>query len=276
MVAAKCWYLIEALSHKCLTKAIYKKLSMIKPLIALILFCHICLIQASADDVNKSVDTVDDLNEPQTNAAEINAVLELKKLLEPLSSVSADFQQQLYSADDYQIQDNRGHMQVSAPGKIRWIIDSPMEQWLISDGLTLWLYDPDLEQVIIKPFDPRVSAAPALLLTGSVSELSTMFQVSEPSLNESVLNGSGLTEADIDSEQASNKRRFKLIPRDNETLYEYLMFDFDGPKPAEIVIVDSLGQRTRIIFSKVVLNEQVDPKLYSFEPPPGIDIILDK
>ncbi|MBV1930159.1 MAG: outer membrane lipoprotein chaperone LolA, partial [Porticoccaceae bacterium] len=135
---------------------------MIKSLIALILFCHICLAQVAADD----------LNEPEKNAAEINAVLELKKLLEPLSSVSADFHQQLYSADDYQIQDNTGHMQVSAPGKIRWIIDSPMEQWLISDGLTLWLYDPDLEQVIIKPFDPRVSAAPALLLTGSVGELS--------------------------------------------------------------------------------------------------------
>ncbi len=249
---------------------------MVKLFIAVMLFCPIWLTHAAVDGMDKAVGAVGGLNEPETDGAKIKAALELKILLEPLSSVRADFRQQLYSADDYQIQDNTGHMVVSAPGKIRWIIDSPMEQWLISDGLTLWLYDPDLEQVIIKPFDPRISAAPALLLTGSISELSTTFRVSELDISEGGSNQPGLDEKAVANGQTSNKRRFKLIPHDSESLYEYLMFDFKGPKPAEIVIVDSLGQRTRIIFNKVTLNEQIDPKLYSFEPPPGIDIIHDK
>lgn len=196
-----------------------------------------------------------------------SAVHELKKLLEPLTSVSADFRQQLYSADAYEIQDNQGHMQVSAPGKIRWLVDSPMEQWLISDGHTLWLYDPDLEQVTIRPFDQDIAVAPALLLTGSVGELSDAFEVSEVAVT--INDGD-----DSASALPQGARRFKLVPRGAQALYDYLTFDFDGPKPLAIAIVDSLGQRTQITFSDVVLNEKIDPRLYSFEPPPGIDVVF--
>lgn len=203
--------------------------------------------------------------DPGLNTSAERAVVEFKKLLEALTSVSADFHQQLYSADDYEIQNNQGHMQVSAPGKIRWLVDSPMEQWLISDGETLWLYDPDLEQVIIKPFEQNISAAPALLLTGSVSELSEVFEVSEMSMT-----------LDEGSANQLNVRRFKLRPRDNRTLYEYLTFDFDGPKPRAITIVDALGQRTKISFNDVVVNEVIDDKLYTFEPPPDIDVIFNE
>ena len=197
-----------------------------------------------------------------------DAVVELKKLLTPMTSVSANFQQQLYAADGYLIQDSQGRMQVSAPGKLRWLLDSPMEQWLISDGVTLWLYDPDLEQVIIRPFDPDISATPALLLTGSVGALSDAYQVSvETRIN---------AEAQDRKEAAGKLRSFTLTPYNKQTLYDYLTFDFDGDTPTGITIVDSLGQRTEIKFSDVILNAEIDPELFSFQPPPGVDVIRDE
>ncbi len=273
---------------------------MIKPLFLAILFCNIGLAPALADEsayptealIDAGARTVEnstlknstlknstvenstaEKSPTETNLVEANlrepkvadntAARELKKRLAAITSISADFRQQLYSADDYLIQDSQGRMQVSAPGKISWVIDAPMEQWLISDGTTLWLYDPDLEQVIIKPFDQDIAAAPALLLSGSVSELSEVFDVSEVVAAENSAAQSPTTSI----------RRFKLSPRDNQTLYEYLTFDFEAFKPVAIVIADSLDQRTLITFSNVLINETVDPSVYSFTPPPGTDVI---
>ena len=241
-----------------------------------------------------SADTLSGLDSPPAKAegsllegtsegslSEDRAATELKKLLGPLTSVSAEFNQKLYSVDDYLIQDSSGHMKVSAPGKIRWVLDSPMEQWLISDGVTLWLYDPDLEQVVIRPFNPDVAAAPALLFTGSVSELAAAFRVREASDVGAVASqvasqttGSEFQPDSISDQISSAKyRSFTLTPRNNQVLYESLRFDFDGNKPRAITIADALGQSTKITFSNVVLNEDIDPGLYLFDPPPGIDVI---
>ena len=239
-----------------------------------------------------SADTLSGLDSPPAKAegsllegtsegslSEDRAATELIKLLGPLTSVSAEFNQKLYSVDDYLIQDSSGHMKVSKPGKIRWVLDSPMEQWLISDGITLWLYDPDLEQVVIRAFNSDVAATPALLFTGSVSELASAFRVRESKsevANPITTGSESPSDSGFDQATNTNYRSFTLMPRDNQVLYEFLTFEFYGDKPRAITIADALGQRTKITFSNVVLNEAIDPLLYSFEPPPGIDVIRDE
>jgi len=185
-----------------------------------------------------------------------DALVALKNCLGDIHSVSADFQQQLYSSDNYLIQDNSGSMVVAAPGRIRWLVESPMQQWVISDGLTLWLYDPDLEQVIIKPFDQNLGEAPALLLTGNTDQLGSVY----------VVNFEG-----PDSSQC----HFRLIPRDEQSLYRELTLLLRGGLPESITIIDTLDQRTRIGFANVVLNQTVEAGLFRFDPPPGVDVIRD-
>ncbi len=185
-----------------------------------------------------------------------DALLALKNCLGDIRSVRADFQQQLYSSDNYLIQDSSGSMVVAAPGRIRWLVENPMQQWVISDGLTLWLYDPDLEQVIIKPFDQNLGEAPALLLTGNTDQLGSAY----------VVNFEG-----PDSSQC----HFSLIPRNEQSIYRQLTLLLRGGLPESITIIDSLDQRTRIGFENVVLNQSVEATLFSFDPPPGVDIIRD-
>lgn len=189
------------------------------------------------------------------------ALTALKGCLGDIHSVSANFQQQLYASDGYLIQDNSGSMVVAAPGRIRWLVESPMEQWVISDGSTLWLYDPDLEQVIIRPFDQNLAEAPALLLTGDTEQLSSAFLVDfdEPE-----------TEA-ADSERC----HFRLTPRDDQSLYRELKLLLKDGLPTGITIIDSLDQRTLISFDNAVLNGEIGANLFTFEPPPGVDVIHD-
>ena len=181
----------------------------------------------------------------------------LKALLNPLVTLKASFRQQIFSSDDYLIQDSAGEMHMEKPGKIRWIVAPPMEQWLISNGETLWLYDPDLEQVIIKPFEHSVSNTPAMLLNGGADQLDENYTVSYKSLGE-------ISE-------------YTLKPKATEGLYESIKLTFNGSLPADIIIYDSLGQRTEIKLTEVDVNTPMSPEktaaLYHFNPPSGVDVL---
>ena len=41
-----------------------------------------------------------------------------------------------------------GTFAFARPGKFRWSYDKPYEQLLVGDGDKLWIYDPDLNQVV--------------------------------------------------------------------------------------------------------------------------------
>ena len=196
---------------------------------------------------------------PSTVLAEESAAVQLKALLQPLKTLQADFSQRIFSADGYEIQRSHGEMHVTRPGKLRWIIAPPMEQWLISDGTTLWLYDPDLEQVIIRPFQQSIADTPALLFGGGADQLEESYSVSVSQ-----------TEAEVS---------YVLKPLISSGLYEQITLVFAGQTPTEISIVDSLAQRTDIILSNARRNTplteaQIDT-LFNFIPPPGVDILQD-
>ena len=191
--------------------------------------------------------------------ADDSASVQLKALLQPLNTLRADFSQRIFSADGYEIQNSQGEMHVARPGKLRWIIAPPMEQWLISDGSTLWLYDPDLEQVIIRPFQQSVADTPAMLFGGGADQLEENYSVS------------------VNSSEVGTS--YLLKPLVSTGLYEQITLVFTGETPTQIIIVDSLAQRTDIILSNAQRNtllseEQIDV-LFNFIPPPGVDILQD-
>jgi len=196
---------------------------------------------------------------PAVHAGEVSAAAQLKALLQPLTTLRADFSQRIFAADGYEIQNSQGEMQVARPGKLRWIIAPPMEQWLISDGSTLWLYDPDLEQVIIRPFQQSVADTPAMLFSGGADQLEQSYIVSVSSTDTSAT--------------------YILKPIASSGLYEQISLVFEGETPTQIVIVDSLAQRTEIILSNVQRNVAMDAEqldaLFNFIPPPGVDILQD-
>ena len=196
---------------------------------------------------------------PTAVLADDAAAAQLKALLQPLNTLRADFSQRIFSADGYEIQNSQGEMHVARPGKLRWIIAPPMEQWLISDGSTLWLYDPDLEQVIIRPFQQSVADTPAMLFGGGADQLEENYSVSVSS-----------------SEGGAS---YILKPLVSTGLYEQITLVFVGETPTQIIIVDSLAQRTDIILSNARRNTALSAEqiaaLFSFIPPPGVDILQD-
>jgi outer membrane lipoprotein carrier protein len=177
-------------------------------------------------------------------------IQQLRNLLQPISSLSAQFKQQVTDADGFQLQQSEGLFQVAQPNNLRWIVEQPMPQQVISNGLTLWLYDPDLEQVIVQPFDASIESTPAILFSGDLTRLDSAYFIRQLS-------------PDV----------FQLTPEQGGSLFSELQIIFVDQLPASISLTDSLEQVTRITFSDVRLNPSLPAALFEFEIPGDIDVI---
>jgi outer membrane lipoprotein carrier protein len=179
----------------------------------------------------------------------------LTRMLEPLQTYQATFDQQILDGSGERLQETRGQMWLSRPGKFRWEVDAPYEQVVISDGEEVYLYDPDLEQVTVQALDHRVTHTPALLLSGSASELTDSYEVTR--------------------RQQGRAETFHLVPKAADTLFEELEMTFRGERLSELQMIDSTGQRTAIAFREVRMNQSIDDARFAFEIPDGTDVIRD-
>ncbi|MDI5893151.1 outer membrane lipoprotein chaperone LolA [Halomonas rhizosphaerae] len=179
----------------------------------------------------------------------------LADILEPLETYVADFEQQILDGSGQRLQEARGRMWLSRPGKFRWEVDAPYEQLVISAGEEVTLYDPDLEQATVQALDQRVTHTPALLLSGSADELTGSY--------------------DVTRRQQGGSETFTLVPKDGDTLFEELQMTFRGEALDLLQMTDSTGQRTAIEFDNVRMNEPLDDSRFTFEIPEGTDVIRD-
>ncbi len=171
-----------------------------------------------------------------------------------LRSLDAAFEQVVVDARGRVTERTRGHVLAQRPGRFRWISDPPFAQQLTSDGKTLWFYDPDLEQVTVRPVDDALMNTPALLLSGDIERVVKAFDVT----------------LEVDTE---DYLEFELTPTDEGSLFETLLFAFDARQPTRLEIVDALGQRTRIYFTEFTANPVLEVSSFEFEIPPGVDVI---
>ncbi|WP_447555755.1 outer membrane lipoprotein chaperone LolA [Vreelandella sp. EE22] len=184
-----------------------------------------------------------------------DAAERLTERLEPLENYQAAFDQQITGSGGERLQDARGEMWLSRPGMLRWEVEAPYSQIVVSDGDEVYLYDPDLEQVTVQAMDNRVSHTPALLLSGSAYDLTENF--------------------DVFYAQEGRGDVFTLIPTSNDTLFEELSMVFEGETLSELMMTDSTGQRTMITFDDVVQNGRIDRSIFDFEIPDGTDVIRE-
>ena len=63
-------------------------------------------------------------------------------------SFSADFTQTVYDSDSVALQESTGRVELLRPGKFRWVYNEPSRQVIVADGLSLWVYDEDIAQVL--------------------------------------------------------------------------------------------------------------------------------
>ena len=178
----------------------------------------------------------------------------LQSLLKGMSSMTAKFVQHSTDGRGGVLPTQVGELSAKSPGKFRWETKGDYPQLLVTNGKTLWLYDPDMENVTVQPLDKRVEMTPALMLSGEIDEINNSYEV----LGE-----------DLDGEM-----HFVLMPKTVDALFDRLELQFlASGKLANMVIKDELGQKTTIKFTDVATGVALDDSLFNFVPPEGVDVI---
>ena len=171
-------------------------------------------------------------------------------------SMSADFVQTVRGAAFAQPEESRGTLLLQRPGKFRWDYMQPYKQQIVADGQRLWVYDVDLEQVIVKPMDAALGDTPALLLSGG-GNISERFEIS------------ALTDRD------DNLQWVRLIPKQKDTGFKEIRLGFGAKHLLGMELVDGFDQVTRLIFSNVKTGESLPKDSFHFAPPEGVDVVGD-
>lgn len=179
----------------------------------------------------------------------------LTQLLGKSKTIEGRFSQLTLDAGGTQLQETTGQMSVQRPGLFYWHTDAPQEQVVVSDGAKVTLWDPDLEQATIKKLDQRLTQTPALLLSGDVSKISQSF--------------------DITSKEQGEVMDFTLKPKTKDTLFDSLRLSFRNGLINDMQLVDSVGQRTNILFTGVKANEAIPASRFKFDIPKGADVIQE-
>ena len=153
----------------------------------------------------------------------------------------------------------RGTMLVKRPGRMRWDYREPERKLFVSDGERLYSYLPEDRQVIIGRLpNDNAATTPALFLAGAgdfVDDFTAAFDaVQDPPADSYVL---------------------RLTPTRTERDFEFLTLVIDAGTLAIVRLIsyDLQGGVSTFVFSNLQENQGLSDTPFTFEIPPGTDVI---
>ena len=177
----------------------------------------------------------------------------LNDFVNNVKTMSGRFEQQLVDADNIVVDKSSGTIEIQKPGRFRWTYLEPYEQILVADGLNVWSYDVDLEQVIVKAQAEVLASTPALLLGGSQNVLDDFEYIGSFTERDTVW--------------------VRLRPKTTDNGFTKVELGFNEGKLSRMIFSDNLGQTTLIVLFDLSLNESIDERRFSFSPPDNVDVV---
>ena len=180
----------------------------------------------------------------------------LKAFLNKASSLEASFVQIQVDEKGNLGKRSNGMFYLQRPGKFRWNYEKPYHQEIVSSAGKVWFFDKDLDQVTAKKLNQAIGSTPALLLTGDVP-LEKNFTIESQSDEEGIA-------------------IIKLIPKSEESGFKYVQIGIENDLLVGMELSDNFGQLTRIYFENLKTGIKIDPALFVFKPPQGVDVFEEK
>jgi outer membrane lipoprotein carrier protein len=186
-----------------------------------------------------------------------NVVARVQKYYDATKDLRAKFEQQIESASRAPSKAS-GEVWLKKPGKMRWDYARPEKKLMVSDGATLWVYEPEDEQAYKQDLKGNALPAQVSFLLGE-GQLDKEFDAS-------------LTKLDGIS---ADELALKMVPKVGTTAYRYLVFVVDGKsgQVKQTVIYGQDGSTNRLTFADVQQNRGVDDGKFKFAPPSGTHIL---
>jgi len=202
----------------------------------LILASPMAMTTVSAEAVESTADSVGD---------------RLRQFQQQTQSLRGRFQQQIVESNGLVDDESRaGDFWVERPDKIRWHYRQPYEQVIVADGFKVWLFDPDLEQVLVRDLVADSDDVAGLLL-GSSEDIAQRFTTTRISDD-----------------------RYLLVPLAEESVVEQVIVEFQQQLIVSLEVRDKLGTTSKFEFFDLQANSKIDPEQFRFTPPDGVDVVI--
>jgi outer membrane lipoprotein carrier protein len=148
-----------------------------------------------------------------------------------------------------------GTVTLAKPGKLRWSYEQPEPSLVVSDGATLWIYDPQFQEVQKLPATEGYLSGAAIQFLLGEGDMGRDFEISALACGE-------------------DSAELLLVPRtpaSYEKLHVVVNPGTGDLKKTTVFFV--LGNVTEVEFSDIQINLDPPPETFRLEPPPGVRVI---
>jgi len=174
-----------------------------------------------------------------------------------INDLKAEFSQTAFNKSLNQSIPAQGTVYLKKGGKLRWEFADPTPQQIVSDGKTVWVYTPALNQVNVGPA-PEALAGPAGSFLAGLGRLREHFGVR-------FLNPAEPRDRD-------GNVVLDMVPKVSLPTMTRLVLSFD-PRSWEVrrgVIYDQFENTVTMQFRKPVVNGGLADSLFTFVAPKGV------
>jgi outer membrane lipoprotein carrier protein len=148
-----------------------------------------------------------------------------------------------------------GRVVLAKPGRMRWSYETPEPSEVVSDGRTLWIYDPAAREAQrFAVGEQFLSGAAFQFLLGS-GRIADSFHVSADRCD-------------------APRVRLTLRPKADAT-YQALELEIDAAsgEASATAVLDLFGNRTEVEFSELRYDRAPAASTFEFAPPPGVRVL---
>jgi len=173
---------------------------------------------------------------------------DLQQRLGKVKSFHASFTQKVTDASGSSVQDGEGELWVQRPNLFNWHMTVPDESVLISDGKTLWFYNPFVEQVSASWLKDATSNTPFMLIARNQASDWQQYNIKQQ----------GDSFELTPKNPAGNLKQFTINVSTSGTINQFSAVEQDGQRSSYSL--------------KAQQNGTVNADKFTFTPPKGVTV----
>jgi outer membrane lipoprotein carrier protein len=157
----------------------------------------------------------------------------------------------VYDNKSQLIEEANGKVVFKKPHFFKWIYQAPHQNQIIGDGETVYIYDPDLSQVIMSKFSQSKSNNPANIFF--LNNIEESFKVTE------ILN--------------EDETWYRCESKSKDIDYQSIEISFNEDKIHGMRVIDGLQNKIIINFVNISQNPNIDEASFLFNVPDNVEVI---
>lgn len=176
----------------------------------------------------------------------------LQDFVNQLKTFSADFEQIQPEEELFENNAAYGSFKLKRPGRLQWIYTRPDPQDILIDGVNLWVFDRDLDQVTVRDVADIQNDLPLSWLLFD-EPIEKRYDIIYGGLN-------------------NGMEWFNLRPKE-ATYFESLDVAMQDGKMVEVHMYQSADNITQVRFKNIEVNGEIPEHNFQFQIPPDVDVI---